>query len=78
MEEAGTLRQRAEEHRTIARITPDLWESVVRFNLAAGYDALAARREQARSGGGSPDLSRPRQLTRPTTTQRRTIARSVA
>jgi len=45
MENAGTLRQHAEDHRTIARITPDLWESVIRFNLAAGYDALATRRE---------------------------------
>jgi hypothetical protein len=46
MEDAGTLRQRAADHRTLARATPDLWESVIRFNLAAGYDALAARRDK--------------------------------
>jgi hypothetical protein len=45
MENTMLLRQRAEEHRTIARATHDLWESVIRFSLAARYEELAARRE---------------------------------
>ena len=45
MENAMLLRQRAEEHRTIARSTQDLWESVIRFSLAARYEELAERRE---------------------------------
>ena len=45
MEDAKELRQRAEEHRAAARATADLWESVIRLHLAAGYDGLAARRE---------------------------------
>ncbi len=45
MEDAAILRQRADEHRAAARITHDLWESVMRFNLAARYDELAAHRE---------------------------------
>ena len=45
MEDAMLLRQRADEHRAIARETHDLWESVIRFSLAARYDELAARRE---------------------------------
>jgi hypothetical protein len=45
MEDAMLLRRRAEEHRAIARATQDLWESVIRFSLAARYDELAARRE---------------------------------
>ena len=46
MEDSGSLRRRADEHRAAARLATDLWESVVRFNLAAGYDALAARRDK--------------------------------
>ena len=45
MEDVTILRRRAEEHRAIAHTTHDLWESVIRFSLAARYDELAARRE---------------------------------
>ncbi len=45
MEDVTILRRRAEEHRAVAHATHDLWESVIRFNLAARYDELAARRE---------------------------------
>ena len=45
MEDSRLLRQRADEHRSAARTTPDLWESVIRFSLAERYDELAARRE---------------------------------
>ena len=45
MEDAQELRQRALEHREAARESPILWESVIRFSLAARYDELAARRE---------------------------------
>ena len=45
MEDASELRRRADEHRAAGRMTPDLWESVIRLQLAARYDELAARRE---------------------------------
>jgi hypothetical protein len=47
MEDASELRRRAEEHRTEGHETADLWESVIRLQLAARYDELAARREGA-------------------------------
>jgi hypothetical protein len=47
MEDAKELRQRAQDHRAAAHATGDLWESVIRLHLAAGYDGLAARREAA-------------------------------
>jgi hypothetical protein len=46
MENAREFRQRAEEHRAAARTADDLWESVIRFHLAARYEELAARREK--------------------------------
>jgi hypothetical protein len=45
MEDAALLRQRADEHRAVARDTHDLWESVIRFSIAARYDELALHRE---------------------------------
>lgn len=50
MEDARELKQRALEHRAAARDSQDLWESVIRFNLAARYDELALRREALASG----------------------------
>ena len=49
MEDARHLRLRADEHRTAARAAADLWESVLRFSLAARYEELAARREATAS-----------------------------
>lgn len=39
------LRQRAEEHRAVARTTADLWASTIRFALAARYEELAVHYE---------------------------------
>jgi len=47
MEDASELRRRAEEHRAAGHATADLWESVIRLHLAAGYDELAARCERS-------------------------------
>lgn len=60
MEDVMVLRRRAEEHRAAARTTQDLWESVVRFNLAARYDELAARKERKspESSIGRPEAVR--------------------
>jgi hypothetical protein len=56
MEDARELRHRADEHRAAARIAPDLWESVIRFTIAARYDELAARREGAAARPPDPEL----------------------
>ncbi|HUK58158.1 MAG TPA: hypothetical protein VLV50_02925 [Stellaceae bacterium] len=45
MEDANELRRRADEHRAAGHKTADLWESVIRLQLAARYDELATRRE---------------------------------
>ncbi len=61
MEDANELRRRAEEHRAEGHKTADLWESVIRLQLAARYDELAARRE-----GGAPPrtIRREREIVR--------------
>jgi hypothetical protein len=43
MENARDLQLRADEHRAAGRATPDLWESVIRLQLAARYEELALR-----------------------------------
>jgi hypothetical protein len=60
MDNARELRQRAQEHRAAAREAQDLWESVIRFNLAARYDELAARRDSLGAGSrqAAPRLER--------------------
>jgi hypothetical protein len=45
MTDVGQLRQRAEEHRAVARTTADLWASTIRFALAARYEELAIHYE---------------------------------
>jgi hypothetical protein len=61
MEDARELRQRALEHRVAAHDSQDLWESVIRFNLAARYDELAARREAL---AAHPPQTRRREVVR--------------
>jgi hypothetical protein len=58
MEDASELRRRADEHRAAGHKTADLWESVIRLQLAARYDELAARRE---GGSTEPQTIRERQ-----------------